>query len=91
MISADLLFYILQGRNFEGMGDLMKAERFYIKGFNVMPNRIYPLYMLMELYEKSNQHKKSMYMASKTISIKVKIESQATRIIQRKAVELYFK
>ena len=45
----------------------------------------------MELYEKSNQHKKSMYMASKIISIKIKIESQATRIIQRKAVELYFK
>ena len=49
MISADPLFYILKGRNYEGMGDLMKAERFYIKGFTVMPNRIYPLYRLLFL------------------------------------------
>lgn len=44
LISADPMFFVLQGSNLEHMNEMKLAEDYYKKGFLVMPNRLYPLH-----------------------------------------------
>ena len=50
-LSADPMFTVLMGNNYRAMGMPAEAERCYRSAFSIMPNRIYPLYRLMKLYE----------------------------------------
>ena len=58
-----------------------------MKAFAVMPNRLYPLYQLMLLYEESGEKKKCEETARRVMWMKPKVESPATRDMQRKASE----
>ena len=87
MVSADPMFYVLQGNNYKDMTLYNMAEESYKKAFAVMPNRLYPLYQLMLLYQKKSEsdNKKLKDVARRIVAIKPKIESPATRDIQRAA------
>ena len=86
-VSADPMFYVLQGNNYKDMSLYNMAEESYKKAFAVMPNRLYPLYQLMLLYQKKSKsdNKKLKDVARRIVAIKPKIESPATRDIQRAA------
>lgn len=86
-VSADPMFYVLQGNNYKDMSLYNMAEESYKKAFAVMPNRLYPLYQLMLLYQKKSEsdNKKLKDVARRIVAIKPKIESPATRDIQRAA------
>lgn len=86
-VSADPMFYVLQGNNYqqEGFDDL--AEEAYLKAFSIMPNRHYPLYQLMLLYDKTQQDEKAIEMAKRIINMKPKVKSPATDEMQQKAKE----
>lgn len=88
LISTDPMFYIIQGNNYANMGEFELAESCYIKGYRVMPNRIYPLYRLMLLYEKNGLRKKTIIIAKRIIAYPVKIESKATLEMKQKALEI---
>lgn len=85
LISNDPMFYVIQGNNYSKMGLYYEAEQAYQKAFNIMPNRIYPLYCLMLLYEKEGDIAQMKEMAHRIISFKVKVASPATKEIQEKA------
>jgi len=89
-VSADPMFYVLQGNNYqqEGFDDL--AEEAYLKAFSIMPNRHYPLYQLMLLYDKTQQDEKAIEMAKRIIHMKPKVKSPATDEMQQKAKEYLF-
>lgn len=87
LISNDPMFYVLQGNNYRDMGYWQLAENSYQKAFSVMPNRLYPLYQLMRLYEQMGDKEKTMRMAWRIISFKEKVESPATREMKRFARE----
>ena len=61
------------------------AERAYQKAFDIMPNRLYPLYRLMLLYEKEGDITKEKEMAHRVISFKEKVVSPATKEMKDKA------
>lgn len=86
-VSADPMFYVLLGNNYqqEGFDDL--AEEAYLKAFSIMPNRHYPLYQLMLLYDKIQQDEKAIEMAKRIIHMKPKVKSPATDEMQQKAKE----
>ena len=83
--SADPMFYVLIGNNYKDMKHYDLAEQAYNKAFSVMPNRLYPLYQLMLLYQESGDKQKARAMARRVIEKKPKIESRATRDMKKKA------
>ena len=85
--SADPMFYVLMGNNYKDMKQYDLAEQAYKKALSVMPNRLYPLYQLMLLYQDSEDVKKAKAMAKRVIETKPKIESRATRNMKEKASE----
>lgn len=88
MISNDPMFLVLQGNNYRDMRAFGKAEELYLKAWSIMPNRIYPLYRLMLLYEQTGNYKKSTEYAKIIIDFKEKIPSPAVRDIKREALEI---
>ncbi len=85
LISNDPMFYLLQGNNYKDMGFPHFAEQAYFKAHAVMPNRLYPLYQLMVLYESVGQKRKMKKMAKRIIEMKPKITSPATEEMKQKA------
>lgn len=86
-ISNDPMFYLLQGNNYCDMQCHDLAEKAYIKAYAVMPNRLYPLYRLMTLYESTGQLTKMRRTAKRIINARCKVESKATKDIIEKAKE----
>ena len=98
-VSADPMFYVLMGNNYKDTSLYNMAEDSYKKSFAVMPNRLYPLYQLMLLYQLQTNAKtktktaqtnneKLRDVARRIVAIKPKIESPATRDMQRAAIQV---
>lgn len=56
-VSSDPMFWVLMGNNYRDMQCYQEAEEVYQKAFAIMPNRLYPLYQLMGLYEETGMWK----------------------------------
>lgn len=52
-ISCDPMFYNVKGRNYHEMGAYRKAEACYMNATYLIPERIYPYYLLTKLYADS--------------------------------------
>ena len=65
------------------------AEKTYLQAWHTMPNRIYPLYQLMKLYDQTGNSDKARYYAIQIIKFKEKIPSPAVNDIKREAKILY--
>lgn len=85
LISNDPMFLVLQGNNYRDMEAFDEAEAMYLKAWHTMPNRIYPLYQIMKLYQKENDTKMATEYAEKVISFKEKIPSPAVSDMKREA------
>ncbi len=86
-VSADPMFYVLQGNNFQHMEHPVLAEQAYIKAFSIMPNRLYPLYNLLCLYQETQQNDKALDIAKQIATMNPKVQSPATDEMQQKAKE----
>ena len=87
LISNDPMFLVLQGNNYRDIGAYELAEKTYLQAWHTMPNRIYPLYRLMKLYEKRGDTVKAIEYAKKVIEFKEKISSPAVDDIKKEALE----
>lgn len=87
-ISSDPMFYVIQGNNYSEMGFYKEAETAYEKAFAMMPNRLYPLYQLMLLYEKEGDVDRLRQMAQRVLAFKEKVSSPATKDMKKKAHEV---
>ena len=88
LTSGDPMFFLLQGNNYKDMGCLDLAEKAYMKAYSVMPNRLYPLYRMMLLYESAGKMEKARHMAKTILETSPKINSHATKDIKDKARSL---
>ncbi len=88
LTSGDPMFFLLQGNNYKDMACHDLAEQAYLKSYAIMPNRLYPLYQLMMLYESTSQEEKAKHIAKKILEIKPKVDSQAIKDIKNKAREI---
>lgn len=89
LVSPDPMFYILMGNNYKDMRCFELAENAYKMSFAIMPNRIYPLYQLMQLYKETRNEKKVKEYAHKVINFKEKITSPATKQMKEEAKAVY--
>jgi len=87
-VSNDPMFLVLQGNNYRDMEAFGKAEEMYLKAWHTMPNRIYPLYRLMMLYQHVGNESKARNYAEFIIDTKEKIHSPAVRDMKREARNL---
>ena len=63
--SCDPMFYNVKGRNYHEMGEYDRAEECYMKSTRLLPERIYPYYLLTKLYaDSANYHPTKMQEAA---------------------------
>lgn len=79
--SCDPMFYNVKGRNYHEMGEYSKAENCYINSTWLLPERIYPYYLLTKLYaDSANYQPVKMYRAAVVVLEKEpKVHSLAIR------------
>jgi len=84
-VSADPMFYVIMGNNYrdEQLYDL--AREAYEKAYAIMPNRLYPLYQLMVMYQDCGNKAAAVDMAKRMKHSYVKVESRATQQMVEKA------
>lgn len=87
-ISNDPVFLVLQGNNYRDMGIFEETESMYLKAWHNMPNRIYPLYRLMKLYEQTGDKAKCMEYAQRVMDFKEKVQSPAVNDMKKEAQEI---
>ncbi|MDR2040603.1 MAG: O-antigen ligase family protein [Bacteroidales bacterium] len=85
---SDPMVYNCMGNNFKAMEEYQKAEEAYIRASQIVPNRHYPLYLLMKLYEETGQTDKSTDVAKILLEKPVKVMSTAIREMQLDAKQL---
>ncbi len=89
LISNDPMFLVIQGNNYRDMNAYDLAEKAYQQAWHTMPNRIYPLYQLMKLYEQTGNTDKAKAYAERIIEFKEKIPSPAVNEIKEEAHKIY--
>lgn len=77
-ISSDPMFHDIIGKNWQGLGEYAAAEQEFETAFLMVPNRLYPLYLLAKLYYETGQKDKFTEMARRVESFIPKVESPAT-------------
>ena len=73
------MFYNVKGRNHHEMAEYDKAEVAYINSTHLLPERIYPYYLLTKLYADSAnyQSQKMLQAASAVLEKEPKVHSMA--------------
>ncbi len=76
-ISCDPVLYNMTGTNYQLMKNYVAAELYFKKAANMVPNRLYPYYLLAKLYVEMELHDQACEMAKIVLTKEPKIESQA--------------
>lgn len=87
-ISSDPMFWNVMGNNSLAMGRYSEAESRYIHAFYMVPNRLYPLYLLAKLYHAEGDTSRFLKMADYVESFVPKVESVNTERLRAEIVEL---
>jgi len=90
-ISCDPMFYNVLGNNYKALKDNEKAEEMYMKAAHIVPNRLYPYYLLMKLYDETGQTEKALQTAEIVLTKEPKVQSQAIREMREEANKLKVK
>jgi len=100
-ISCDPMFYNVKGRNYHEMGEYGKAEIAYSHSTYLLPERIYPYYLLTKLYADSANYQpnKMRQAANAVLEKEPKVHSMAInemrdevrKILKEKEVTTYEK
>ena len=71
------------------MGEYSEAEKMYTRALQIVPNRHYPLYLLMKLYKESGHNQKAKDIAIEILKKPVKIHSTAIREMREEARKVW--
>ena len=80
---GDPMVYNIMGNNYKSLGEILVAEGYYQKAHSIIPNRIYPLYLLATLYFDAGQDEKAIVMAERVLDFQEKVSSEATEQMKR--------
>ena len=88
LISSDPMFWNVMGNNSLMQGKYREAEYRYKHAFYMVPNRLYPLYLLAKLYYTEGDTARFLNMADKMESFVPKVESVQTERLRSEIREL---
>ena len=77
-VSSDPMFHVVIGNNYKALGAFKEAEEHYTRAFFQGPNKMYPLYQLLQLHIEVNDRIKAQEMAQRIVDFNPKIRSSAT-------------
>lgn len=89
LISSDPMFYNIIGKNHEALGDYELAERNYIHAHNMVPSRLYPYILLMEMKERQGNTEQALSYARKALSLPVNERNMSMRDLHERARKYY--
>ncbi len=75
--SGDQMMLNLYGRNCVSLKQYQAAELYFKRAYQVIPNRIYPLYLLGRLYFQTEQYVEAKRIADKVFAHKIMVPSRA--------------
>lgn len=78
-ISSDPMFSVIAGKNHQALGNGAEAERAFLHAHAMIPDRVYPLYLLAKFYMETGQVRRAHATASRVIGHTPKVESVQTR------------
>ena len=76
-LSSDPMIYNIIGKNHQSLREYNKAADYYTQAMNRVPHRLYPYYLLAQMYIENNDRQKAQEMAKKLLSVAIKIPSPA--------------
>ncbi len=82
-LSSDPMIHNIMGKNYQTLKQYPQAEAAYLKASRMVPNRLYPLYLLAKMYDESGQTDKAITTARLVLEKAPKIPSSATEEIKR--------
>lgn len=82
-LSSDPMIYNIIGKNYQAMQQYDLAEAAFLKASRMVPNRIYPLYLLAKMYAESGQTDKAIATANLVLDKEPKIFSSAVEEMKR--------
>ncbi|MDD2595858.1 MAG: O-antigen ligase family protein [Bacteroidales bacterium] len=88
LLSSDPMFYNIIGNNYKELEAFESAEKNYLFAHHILPDRMYPIYLLMKLYERTGQQEKMNNMANMIITFNTKVESTATDEMRTEASKM---
>lgn len=87
-ISCDPMVHNVMGRNFQSMKQYREAEMCFLKSTRMVPNRLYPHYLLMKLYKEQGDTLKMKKTIVILLQKKPKVDSPAVRDMKEEAKKL---
>ena len=81
------MFLNIIGKNYQHIGSFQEAKKMFYKSHFRIPHKIYPLYLLMNLYESEGRIVEMLVILDQIINKKEKINSAETKFIKDKALE----
>lgn len=74
---SDPMLYIIYGKNAQALKEFGKAEAAFKMAYNLVPNRIYPLYRLSKLYAEGGKIVQAKQIAEKVFNHRIIVPSKA--------------
>lgn len=88
--SSDPMFYNIIGKNYEAMGDYAAAENCWFHAHYMVPSRLYPYILLMEMHDRLGDTDSAEEYAFKVLNLPVN-EKNMTMVDLRRRAEKYLK
>ncbi len=82
-LSADPMIRNIMGKNYQALKQYSQAESTFLKAAQMVPNRLYPLYLLAQMYNESGQLEKAITTARLLLEKAPKVPSSATEEMKR--------
>ncbi|MDR1223068.1 MAG: O-antigen ligase family protein [Tannerella sp.] len=87
-ISCDPMLYNVMGKNCQALKRYAEAEQCFRKAANIVPGRIYPWYLLANLYVEMGETEKAQETACIVLTKEPKVQSTAVREMREKIKEI---
>lgn len=89
-LSNDPIFYNIMGKNYQAMGQYGKAEFMFKQAIARIPHKLYPHYLLMNLYIETGQLTKAKETALYITNKNVKVISNLSDSIKNRAKQILY-
>jgi tetratricopeptide (TPR) repeat protein len=82
------MLYNVMGKNCQALKQYVEAEQCFRKATNIVPSRIYPWYLLANLYVEMGETEKAQETARIVLTKEPKVQSTAVREMREKMKEI---
>lgn len=87
-ISCDPVLYNIAGKNYQALKEYEQAEYYLIRSTQIVPNRLYPYYLLTKLYDEMGEKEKALKTAQIVLTKEPKVDSMAVKEMREEIVQI---